>query len=65
MENKLKKLFAYQRFAENPKLAELIAETKNRYGEALDDEDLEQIAAAGDYLSPKLEKDLNKLDEFP
>ena len=55
MEKKLKKLFEYQLFAENPRLAKLISETESRYGEALDEEALEQVAAAGDLLEEKTE----------
>ncbi len=48
MENKLKKLFEYQKFEKNAKLDALIAGTHSRYGEALSDDDLEMVAAAGE-----------------
>ena len=48
MEEKLKKLFDFQRFENNGKLAELIRETEERYPSELSDDDLGLIAAAGD-----------------
>ena len=51
MENKLKQLFDYQRFENEPRLAAMILETFEKYdsseeGELLDDE-AEMINAAG------------------
>lgn len=48
MENKLKKMFEYQKFENNPRLAKLIGETEARYGSAIDDDDLFMVNAAGD-----------------
>lgn len=48
MENKLKKLFEYQKFEKSAKLDALIEEVHSRYGEALSDDDLELVAAAGE-----------------
>lgn len=48
MENKLKKLFEYQKFEKNAELDALIAGAHSRYGEALSDDDLEMVAAAGE-----------------
>ncbi len=59
MENKLKKLFEYQKFEKNAKLEALIAGTHSRYGEVLSDDDLEMVAAAGEIseLSKAAEND--------
>ena len=51
MEQKLRRLFDYQKFQENPKLAELIADTVDRYATELTDDDLSLVNAAGD-LTP-------------
>ena len=52
MEEKLKALFDFQRFAQEDALAALIRETEARYGAAaplpLSDDWLEDVAAAGD-----------------
>lgn len=49
MNNKLKSLFEYQKFEQNPKLAEMIEDTESRYGfSALSDENLNMVAAAGE-----------------
>ena len=47
MEKKLGKLFDYQRFENNDKLAKLIRETESRYAKELTDDELELVAAAG------------------
>lgn len=48
MENKLQRLFDYQRFEGNSKLAALIADTESRCMQELSDDDLEMVSAAGD-----------------
>lgn len=49
MEHMLANLFAYQRFAENPRLQSIIDETHRRSGcGRLSDEQLELVSAAGD-----------------
>ncbi|MDO4811274.1 MAG: hypothetical protein Q3985_04940 [Eubacteriales bacterium] len=48
MENKLKKLFEYQKFEQNERLAKLIAETEARQPAEISDDDLEMVAAAGE-----------------
>lgn len=48
MENKLRKLFDYQRFENNPRLAKLIEETEARSAQYLSDEDLFFVNAAGE-----------------
>lgn len=47
MEKELKSLFEFQKFENNPRLAKLIAETEARYGDALSDDDLLLVNAAG------------------
>ena len=47
MENKLKRLFDYQRFANNERLAGIIEETESRRSAELRDEDLFTVNAAG------------------
>lgn len=55
MENKLKSLFEYQMFEKNPHLQSLIDETLNRYeAEALSDDDLALVNAAGVANHPKM-----------
>lgn len=48
MENKLNKLFDYQRFEGNKRLEKLIAETEARYAAQLSDDDLSFVCAAGE-----------------
>ena len=47
MERKLNRVFDYQRFSANKRLSAMITETERRY-QALADEDLFLVAAAGD-----------------
>ena len=47
MEQKLKRVFDYQKFSPSKRLGAMIAETERRY-QALSDEDLFLVAAAGD-----------------
>lgn len=47
MERKLKRVFDYQKFTSNTRLGAMIAETERRY-QALNDEDLFFVAAAGE-----------------
>lgn len=47
MEKKLKALFEFQRFENDPKLKSLIEETENRYQRELSDDDLWMVNAAG------------------
>lgn len=47
MEKKLASMFEYQRFAQNPRLSKLIAETESRTARALSDDDLWMVNAAG------------------
>ena len=46
MENKLKKLFDYQRFEKNANLERFISETECRYTKRLSDDDLSKVNAA-------------------
>ena len=47
METKLKRLFDYQKFENNSRLAALIADTEARYGAELSEEGLGMVNAAG------------------
>lgn len=49
MENKLKSMFEFQRFNQNSRLAKMIEDTEAKYGTALSDEDLDFVAAAGEF----------------
>ena len=53
MENKLKKLFDYQRFEKNEKLEKLINEAEWRYAAELSDDDLSKVNAAGEASNVK------------
>jgi len=48
MEQKLKRLFDYQRFQKNSRLEAMLAEAEGRYADGLTDEALELVSAAGD-----------------
>lgn len=48
MEKKLTRLFDFQRFAHNDRLAAVIAGVEERYDGALADDDLEMVSAAGE-----------------
>ena len=56
-QKKLTALFEYQRFAGNERLQTLIADTENRCLNALSDEDLEWVSAAGEETDLKDKKD--------
>ncbi len=59
---KLKALFDYQRFERNKRLQALIEDTENRCMNALSDDDLEWVSAAGEETDLKDKKD-GKEDE--
>jgi len=49
MERMLSRLFDYQRFANNKRIADMIADTESRYNNALlSDDMLELVSAAGE-----------------
>jgi len=48
MEQKLKRLFDYQKFQKNPQLEALLSEAEGRYQGSLSDDDLELVSAAGE-----------------
>ena len=48
MKNEIKKLFDYQRFENNARLADIISQTESRYKKALSDEELFLVNAAGE-----------------
>lgn len=57
MEKKLKELFDYQRFEDNPRIAKLISETEARMGavKELRDDELFMVSAAGEFVNNRLE----------
>ena len=61
-QKRLTTLFDYQRFERNKRLQALIEDTENRCMNALSDDDLEWVSAAGDETDPKEKKD-GKEDE--
>lgn len=63
MENKLKKLFDYQRFEQNEHLAKLIAETETRQAAEVSDDDLAFVAAAGNIFEQN-NNEKNEPEEF-
>ena len=50
MDEKMKKLFDYQRFENNSRLAKIIADTGSRYAHELSDEELSLVNAAGEII---------------
>lgn len=54
---KLTALFDYQRFERNERLQALIEDTENRCMNALSDDDLEWVSAAGEETDPKEKED--------
>lgn len=52
MDQKMKALFDFQRFQQNAKLEGIINDAESRYGDALDDADLELVNAAGTATVP-------------
>ena len=48
MENMMKRLFDYQRFENNPRIAKMIGEAENRFAQALSDDELAFVNAAGE-----------------
>lgn len=48
MEQKLKRLFDYQKFQKNPRLEAMLTEAEGRYQGSLSDDALELVSAAGD-----------------
>ena len=57
---KLTALFDYQRFERNKRLQALIEDTENRCMNALSDDDLEWVSAAGEETDLKDKKDGQK-----
>lgn len=50
MEQKLKRLFDYQKFQKNPRLKAMLADAEGRYEGSLSDDDLELVSAAGEQI---------------
>lgn len=57
MEKKLYNLFDFQKFSGNERLAKIIFDTEGRYGNALSDDDLEAVNAAGELIPPQIRED--------
>ncbi len=59
MEDKLRKLFDYQRFEKNEELEKLIMEAENRHARSLSDEEMILVSAAGEveFDIPEFERD--------
>lgn len=53
MENKIKAIFEFQRFAGNKRLDAMINDAEDRYRNELSDEDVEIVSAAGSGLQSK------------
>lgn len=60
MENKLKNLFEFQRFEKNSQLQALIDDTHSRAAQALSDDDLDFVNAAGEIDTMLAEKKDNE-----
>ena len=58
MEEKLTRLFDFQRFSGHDRLNDIIAGVEARYDGALADDDLEQVSAAGEALLPTMHPDM-------
>lgn len=56
MEKILKMLFDYQRIAENNRLAAMVSETCVRWKKKLNDDDLENVSAAGMIYADRKDK---------
>ncbi len=52
----LEKLFDFQKFENNSRLAKLISETESRYAKALSDDELDMVNAAGEIPDVGAEK---------
>ena len=53
--NKLSQAFDFQKFQQNPRLADVISDVENRYTKvALSDDDLELVSAAGEAAVPTM-----------
>ena len=57
MEKKLYNLFDFQKFSGNERLAKIIFDTEGRYGNALSEDDLEAVNAAGELIPPQIRED--------
>ncbi len=55
MEKRLKTLFDYQRFKEDPTLAKLIAASESHCSQELGDEEIAAVSAAGDRFAAMTE----------
>lgn len=60
MDKMLKALFDFQKFSGNSQLEAMIRDTESRYGNALSDDDLEYVNAAGSTYHPKRDKHIRE-----
>ena len=58
MERKLFQAFDRQRFQQNERLSDIIGEVESRYAQALSDDDLEMVSAAGEATVPTVNPDM-------
>ena len=57
--NKLSQAFDFQKFQQNPRLADVISDVESRYTKAaLSDDDLELVSAAGETTVPTMEPEV-------
>ena len=63
MENKLRKLFDYQRFEGNARLAKMIREAEEQASAELSDDELFMVNAAGEIGAKSASAALNEHDE--
>lgn len=62
MKTMLKKLFDYQKFQNNSRLAAMIADAESRYDSTLSDDELSLVSAAGEAVPTKPSD--NNSDDF-
>ena len=57
--NKLSQAFDFQKFQQNPRLADIVRDVESRYNKAaLSDDDLELVSAAGDAVVPTMDPEV-------
>ena len=57
--NKLSQTFDFQKFQQNPRVADVISDVESRYTKvALSDDDLELVSAAGETTVPTMEPEV-------
>lgn len=63
MDEKLKKLFDYQKFENNKRLGAIISKSQDRLSASLEDDDLDIVYAAGDIYAQAENKEENNAPE--